>query len=156
VSLGDIDGDSATDVASVGFTEDGSVLILNLSSTAASPEQFLIPGTDATVGAIDVDHDGDLDLIVVSSDGQATVFVNDGRAGFQRRTVPAGAHVADSLTSTPFCVCALTGTTGVVATSPSSASCNLRTARVADRLATPDCALPRAVTSRGPPPASRV
>ena len=156
VSLGDIDGDSTTDVASLGLSQDGSILTLDLSASAAGPEQLLIPGHAATLGAIDIDHDGDLDLVVVSSDGQATVFENDGRAGFQRRSVPVGTHVTVSLTSTPFWVFAVTGPTVVVPASRPLSSRNLRTSRLANDWLSAACALPRGVTSRGPPPPARI
>src|SRR6516165_9842190 len=75
VSLGDLDGDQQADVVSV----DGSVVTLELSKTRANPERFQVSGGGyITVAAIDIDHDGDLDL-VVSTSAQVSVFVNNGR-----------------------------------------------------------------------------
>jgi hypothetical protein len=151
VSLGDLDGDQRADDASV----DGSVLTLDLSTTAASPEHFLISGEYVTVAAIDVDHDGDLDLVVVStavsSGANVVVLVNDGRAGFQPRTPPVGVHVSDSLGSWPLSLSVAAAPGAVAPVPPASSSAPARTWRPRI-LRAQFASLPyRGLTSRGPP-----
>jgi hypothetical protein len=89
VSMGDVDGDGAVDVF-LAKTEGCSALFRNLGNW-----KFENITEAAGVGACkrhstgsalaDLDADGDLDLILLSTTGPNSVFVNDGKAKFTER-----------------------------------------------------------------------
>jgi len=51
---------------------------------------------DNQVACIDVDNDGDMDLVIASLSGQERVFINDGTGKFALTTTPAFPTVSDS------------------------------------------------------------
>ena len=90
VALGDVDGDGQVDIYLCRL-EGGNALYRNLGGwkfeeiTAASG--VACPGQFSTGCAlVDVDGDGDLDLLVNSLGGGTRLFLNDGKGRFQERT----------------------------------------------------------------------
>ncbi|HEV8497946.1 MAG TPA: CRTAC1 family protein, partial [Gemmatimonadaceae bacterium] len=84
--LGDVDGDGRVDIF-LARTEGGSKLYRNLgdwrfeditaSAGVGAPDRF-----STGCAFADVDGDGDLDLVLLSTKGPNAIFVNDGRAHF--------------------------------------------------------------------------
>lgn len=94
VTLADLDGDLRPDmvVANRGGPRNLSENYYCLNDGAGLfPTCQILSGESATtIGAADVDGDGDMDLVVPHRDGgQSWVFLNDGAAGFSH-TVPVG------------------------------------------------------------------
>lgn len=102
VTLGDVDGDGRVDLYFAGLDEDNR-LFRNLGhwqfTNVTEAAGVTCPGVDATgVALVDVEGDGDLDLLV-NAIGQGTrYFVNDGQGRFTDRTAAAGtASLAGSM-----------------------------------------------------------
>jgi hypothetical protein len=84
--LGDFDGDARLDQCEiVGATR----IAVRLSTTSAPQQLTLAEGGRQSIVAlasIDIDHDGDLDLVASLSDGGIAVWINGGHGDFARTT----------------------------------------------------------------------
>ena len=101
--LGDFDGDARLDQCEIV----GATRIAVRLSTASAPEQLTLAegGRESIVAlaSIDIDHDGDLDLVASLSDGGIAVWINGGHGDFARTTPrqrPAGVVSAARLSLT--------------------------------------------------------
>jgi hypothetical protein len=89
ISIGDVDGDSLPDVF-MARTEGCSALYRNLGDwkfeniAKASGVEACDRHSSGTAFA-DIDGDGDLDLVLLATEGPNAVFVNDGKAHFTER-----------------------------------------------------------------------
>ena len=80
VARGDFDGDGRADVAVIRDTPIGRRIVLGLSASS-------VTDLDASVVSLvagDVDRDGDLDLVTVSTSGLVVVWLNDGHGRFSK------------------------------------------------------------------------
>jgi len=72
IDVGDLDGDGRLDVATVGKPRDGvgavSLLFGKADGTLAAPTDYSLPGNPSLVRLADVNGDGRLDVVTVSSD----------------------------------------------------------------------------------------
>ncbi len=94
VAAGDVDGDGLCDLYFCGL-DASNALFRNLGGwrfeDISRPAGVACPGQDST-GAVfaDVDHDGDLDLLVTALDRGVRLFLNDGDARFREATPTSG------------------------------------------------------------------
>ncbi len=100
IALGDLDGDGDPDLVVTRWDTDEVVVVFNTGggrfATAASYP--VIQPVSVDLG--DVDGDGDLDLVAASLSRKVSVFLNDGKGGFDRRTdieQPASPGTEDSM-----------------------------------------------------------
>jgi hypothetical protein len=82
----DFDADGHADIAFIDARRDGTALAVRLSS---SQEAVTLPVDAVGVAADDVDHDGDVDLVVLTSSNRVVIWINDGHGHFTEG-VPAG------------------------------------------------------------------
>jgi len=83
IVIGDFNGDRVDDAAVSIFNDASVTMLLGNSGRFRSGGFFPAGHQPADIEAGDVDHDGDLDLIVANHDTSAfTVLVNDGKARF--------------------------------------------------------------------------
>jgi hypothetical protein len=98
-ALGDFDGDGRVDTVSIQDRHGDRRISVQLSGSASAID------LEAVVSAVvedDVDHDGDLDLVAATADGNVLVWLNDGHGRFTRqasstrRGMSGGPSVADA------------------------------------------------------------
>src|SRR5262250_1459219 len=90
---GDFDNDGRADVASVEAGAERSTLRITLSRSGV--RELGHAGWIQAIAGIDFDHDGDIDLLVGTSEG-AVVWLNDGRGIFVRELLQLAATPDDS------------------------------------------------------------
>jgi len=80
--IADLDGNGHNDVAVAG--PNTVVVFLNIGSTPmASPGRYSAPKSAVDLATADLDGDGQLDLVVVGSDGSVDVLLNAGQGTFR-------------------------------------------------------------------------
>jgi FG-GAP-like repeat len=89
-ALGDFDGDGRVDTALIqGGASEGRISVQLSGSTS-------VVRLDARVSGViegDVDHDGDLDLVAFTPDGEVLIWLNDGRGRFTRQAASQSRNV---------------------------------------------------------------
>jgi hypothetical protein len=90
LAVGDLDGDQDIDlsVAHLGLTEEDHLQILlnNGDASMQFGENLAIQTFPLGLVAFDIDQDGDLDLGTTGQDGNIRIYLNDGKAHFQRQS----------------------------------------------------------------------
>jgi hypothetical protein len=81
----DFDGDGRPDVAFIQDNRDGSHVSVTLSGSA---DELTLEVNGVSVTASDIDHDGDVDLVVTTSSNQVVLWINDGRGHFTLEQEP--------------------------------------------------------------------
>jgi hypothetical protein len=82
----DFDADGRPDVAFIQDDRDGFRVSVSLSG---SPDTVTLEVNAVSVAAGDIDHDGDTDLVVVTSSNQVVIWLNDGRGHFTEQQSPS-------------------------------------------------------------------
>jgi hypothetical protein len=81
-AIGDFDGDGRSDSAEIQDSADGLRISIALSGPSGTAN--LKAAATELVGA-DVDHDGDIDLVALTSAGEVLILLNDGHGRFTRQ-----------------------------------------------------------------------
>jgi hypothetical protein len=84
----DFDEDGRPDVAFIHDDRDGFRVSVSLSG---SPDTVTLEVNAVSVAAGDIDHDGDTDLVMVTSSNQVVIWLNDGRGHFREQESPSQA-----------------------------------------------------------------
>jgi hypothetical protein len=84
----DFDADGRPDVAFIQDHRDGFRVGVSLSG---SPDTVTLEVNAVSVAAGDIDHDGDTDLVMVTSSNQVVIWLNDGRGHFTEQESPSRA-----------------------------------------------------------------
>jgi hypothetical protein len=94
--LADLNQDGMLDLAVAALGDRVQVLLGGGNGTFLEAQTLTVAGRPLRIEAVDVDLDGDLDLVVVCHDaGLVRVLSNDGRAGFaERAALNAGSYAA--------------------------------------------------------------
>jgi hypothetical protein len=79
---GDFDGDGRLDVAVIRHDRSGSSIAILL---AGSVSRNHLPADIAGLVPVDIDHDGDLDLVGLTKSGKLVIWLNDGHGRFARQ-----------------------------------------------------------------------
>jgi hypothetical protein len=87
-ALGDFDGDGHPDVALIQEDGHGRHVSVRLSGL---PGVVTLETAVVSVIAVDIDHDGDVDLIAAAPTGEVVTWLNDGQGRF---TLQAASHTA--------------------------------------------------------------
>ena len=82
---GDFDGDGRQDLALIQNGIHGSHISVTLSGSSSTVS---LDGSAVTLVVIDIDRDGDLDLVAVAPSGQVMAWLNDGRGRFTKQEAP--------------------------------------------------------------------
>jgi hypothetical protein len=90
-ALGDFDGDGRVDTAVIQDDFGNRQIAVKLSGSVSSVR------LEAPITAVvqdDVDHDGDLDLVAATADGDILIWLNDGRGHFVQQPRRTGQDLA--------------------------------------------------------------
>jgi VCBS repeat protein len=89
----DFNGDGRSDFALIRTTPDSSYVTIGLTG---SNDGVILNTRVVGLTALDIDHDGDIDLVAVTPSGQLIIWLNDGRGRF----VPQEASHTDRMSAT--------------------------------------------------------
>ena len=90
-AIGDFDGDGRSESAEIQDSADGLRISIALSGPSGTAN--LKAAATELVGA-DVDHDGDIDLVALTSAGEVVILLNDGHGRFTRQEASRSNHLS--------------------------------------------------------------
>ena len=91
-AIGDFDGDGRSDSAEIQDSADG--LRISIALSGPSGTATLKAAATELVGA-DVDHDGDIDLVALTSAGEVLILLNDGHGRFTRQEASRANYLSE-------------------------------------------------------------